>query len=396
MKRFCNEMPEEIVEDILLRLPPKSLKSCKCVCKSWYDMIDNPSFITKQLHVSIENNRHSSPVTLCFGWTYQELSVEEVFTGQYKYLGGEYVLSLVTIHKDDNDGGHLPCVIEEINIPFALKGKGHFPPFLTGAHCNGIICFYDLSYYEERVVLCNIELGEFKLLRTPCLSGFQFSGAGFGYDPKANDYKFVKVFSSTGFDMSRAQIYTFGTDSWGEVDLKGICCHLGSVGVYCRGFYYWWNTGSRDSENSVLSFDMSEEKFRSIQLPEKPRRPNTKFWRLTMWNESVAFFISTKRSWLSSSFEMWVMEHNFNGVEGFTYWNKHLTIGPLVCIHSPLAFWKDDELLMQTRDGRIVSYNLHTQNFKELSIAGSVFPRLSRAFSCLKSLVSVKKICLNR
>lgn len=79
--------------------------------------------------------------------------------------------------------------------------------------------------------------------------------------------------------------------------------------------------------------------------------------------------------------------HDFNGVEGFTSW---ITIGSLVCIYSPLAFWKDDELLMQTRDGRIVSYNLHTKKFKELSIPGSLLPDSTRAFSCLRSLVSVK------
>lgn len=235
-------------------------------------------------------------------------------------------------------------------------------------------------------------MGECKLLRTPCFwPPFMFSGAGFGYDPKVGDYKFVKVFSSVDLPLeSKAQVHTLLTDSWRDIDLKGIFCWL-SDGMYCKGFYYWWNGGLQGSENMVLSFDMSEEKFNRIQLPPIARRPNEKYRRLTMWNESVAFFISTERSSLSISLEMWVMVDNFNGVEGCTYWNKHLTIGPLAGIHSPLAFWKDDELLMQARDGRILSYNLRTQKFKKLLIPGLVIPSSSRAFSCIKSLISVKR-----
>ncbi|EXB44917.1 hypothetical protein L484_026504 [Morus notabilis] len=57
-------------------------------------------------------------------------------------------------------------------------------------------------------------------------SGFMFSGAGFGYDPKANDYKCLKLFSSTlHAEANRAMVCCFGTDYWREVniDLKAKC-----------------------------------------------------------------------------------------------------------------------------------------------------------------------------
>ncbi|GMN50282.1 hypothetical protein TIFTF001_019438 [Ficus carica] len=250
------------------------------------------------------------------------------------------VIYIDWVLEDDSDGDHLPCVVEEFNLPFALKvTKKQYPEFLSAIHCNGVICFYDAHHCSEEtnVNLCNVELGEFKLLRTPRLQlEFSFAGAGFGYDPKADTYE---------------------------------------------GVYYWRSAGLQGSEHTVLSFDLSEEKFDTIKLPLIAQRPNRRFKRLTIWKQSAVFFISTERSHHSTSFEMWVMMvHDFNGVEGFTSWNKHLTIGSLVCIYSPLAFWKDDELLMQTRDGRIVSYNLHTQKFKELSIPGSLLPDSTRAF----------------
>lgn len=77
-----------------------------------------------------------------------------------------------------------------------------------------------------------------------------------------------------------------------------------------------------------------------------------------VWNDSIALFFLRENSWFSTSFEIWVMVDDFGAVEGCTSWTKLLMIGPLACIHSPLAFWTEDELLPESRDGLIVSYNL--------------------------------------
>ncbi|EXB53984.1 hypothetical protein L484_022953 [Morus notabilis] len=125
-----------------------------------------------------------------------------------------------------------------------------------------------------------------------------------------------------------------------------------------------------------------------ISLPPVPETERANF-PVTL---VVVSFISTDYLWHSKSSEMWVMVDNFGGVEGFTYWTKHLTIGPLVCIHYPLAFWKDDELLMQARDGgTFVSYNLNSQKFRKLPIHGMVIPWATHAYLCSKSLVSIKR-----
>lgn len=155
--------------------------------------------------------------------------------------------------------------------------------------------------------------------------------------------------------------------------------------------------GAEGCDFVVLSFDMMEEEFRTILLPNHVHE-ETKIRELTLWNGSVAFFFALENSWQSTTFEMWVMVHNFGGVEGFTFWTKHLTIGPLVCIYFPLTFWKSDELLIETRDGRIVSYNLNTQKFRQVPVPGPVIPGTTYAGLCFQSLVSVKRevLKLNR
>lgn len=50
-----SDLPQEMVEDILSRLPAKSLKRFSCVNKSWSTLFQNPCFIAKHQHLSQKN-----------------------------------------------------------------------------------------------------------------------------------------------------------------------------------------------------------------------------------------------------------------------------------------------------------------------------------------------------
>lgn len=39
-----SDLPRNVIEIILLRLSVKSVFACKCVCKTWYDVIADPEF----------------------------------------------------------------------------------------------------------------------------------------------------------------------------------------------------------------------------------------------------------------------------------------------------------------------------------------------------------------
>ncbi|KAK7246455.1 hypothetical protein RIF29_41323 [Crotalaria pallida] len=42
---FCGYVPDEVVEDILIRLPPTTLLRLSSVCKTWHSLIHSHSFI---------------------------------------------------------------------------------------------------------------------------------------------------------------------------------------------------------------------------------------------------------------------------------------------------------------------------------------------------------------
>ncbi|KAL5538075.1 hypothetical protein UlMin_043115 [Ulmus minor] len=376
------QMPEQVLEEIFSRLPPKSLFRFKCVCKSWYTVISDPSFVNKHLRINLNSCKSSTSLFL-----------------RRNLRESKQVLSLVSFcNKEDDNGDSISCVVEDLSLSLipSREDVEYCSDFVGFDHCNGIICLFHRFSFHEPVVLCNPAIKEFKVLPKPLLlEDYQTIGCGFGYDSYDNDYKVVRIFryiyEGFGATESRAQVYTLGTNSWREIKMDIKAYYFRShQGVYCncKHVYYWPNEEFKGSKDRLISFDMSKETFYSILLPDSVQKADRDENRLVMWNELLALFLYSENSLFSQSIEMWVMVDNLDGSS--STWNKHLTIGPLEFIRSPLTFWKNDELFMNTRDGEIVSYNLCSQKLRKLSIPGDALLGWTCVDDYVKSLVSVR------
>ncbi|WCJ26287.1 F-box and associated interaction domains-containing protein [Euphorbia peplus] len=60
------ELPEDILIEILIRLPVKSLSKLKTVCKSWFCIIKSKEFVKRHLHRahSTRSNQHNDVLGL--------------------------------------------------------------------------------------------------------------------------------------------------------------------------------------------------------------------------------------------------------------------------------------------------------------------------------------------
>jgi len=60
MKKFLRELSVELVTEVLVRLPVKSLVRFRCVCKAWCSRITSPDFAS--LHLDrYQNHDDQSP-----------------------------------------------------------------------------------------------------------------------------------------------------------------------------------------------------------------------------------------------------------------------------------------------------------------------------------------------
>ncbi|CAN1351314.1 hypothetical protein LINPERPRIM_LOCUS42499 [Linum perenne] len=57
---MSDNVPEEVVADILLRLRVNDLIRCRRVSKQWLSIIDDPHFISRQLQLSISTNTNAA------------------------------------------------------------------------------------------------------------------------------------------------------------------------------------------------------------------------------------------------------------------------------------------------------------------------------------------------
>ncbi|KAM7488228.1 hypothetical protein LguiB_025712 [Lonicera macranthoides] len=129
-----SELPDEITEEILVRLPASSILRFNLVCKHWQSLISNPNFVTK----------HLNRVLL--------LDLDDHQSNNYNHH--KFIVKSATSHLHLVD-----C--ESLNAT-KLDFPSHSPPqrLLIMGSCNGLLCVTLLNswayvdfdygnYYEE-------------------------------------------------------------------------------------------------------------------------------------------------------------------------------------------------------------------------------------------------------
>ncbi|XP_026433856.1 F-box protein At5g49610-like [Papaver somniferum] len=131
-----SSIPEEIYYEILLRLPVKSLLTCKGVCKNWYALISTSGFV--KTYVTIQKN---NPILM--------LEANRYF---YSMAYDSFPSSPVCEIKDD---------VIKVDHPHHCVG------FLGS--CNGLFCIriwllVGRGYNRDVLCLWNPSTGEYKEL----------------------------------------------------------------------------------------------------------------------------------------------------------------------------------------------------------------------------------------
>ncbi|XP_047966945.1 putative F-box protein At3g16210 [Salvia hispanica] len=228
-------LPPEIFIDIILRLSPEIILTCKCVCKAWLDLIESDVF----------HKSHPSALVV-------SMPVED--------SNWFSVVKLEDEHKQDD-------LIAEFNFPQASTILGSV---------NGLLL---LKNDARDLYVCNpftYEFVEFHGPRNSTYAGWKES-YGFGASKMSGQYKVVCHDYAYKF-----RVYTLEAGSlWRGVEASIPLFDLiySSVGSFVNGNLHWL-VSYRRGMPYVCCFDLETECFSTFSVPPNRKRIKEKLCTL--------------------------------------------------------------------------------------------------------------------
>ncbi|XP_058740870.1 F-box/kelch-repeat protein At3g23880-like [Vicia villosa] len=294
----CSHLPEELIIEILLRLPVKSLLQLKCICKLWKTLISNPQFVKQ--HLLISNAKPSL--------THQRL-----------------FFSFMT---DPRQLLSYPLKPLFQNLLPPVSSSGTMKYWIIGS-CNGLLCLYGQSRHCFKLHNPSIM---FKSKKSPSAASLDWisNQYGFGYDQVNDKYKVLLVVRNMNDPtQTLTKVYTFGDDSWKTIQNF----HLTPIrpsGQFVSGTLNWIvkKRGAGSNQSMILSFDLEKETYKEILVPQDDA---DKVYGDTLYvlNNCLGVCYETNQThWVA-----WLMKEY--GV--FDSWTKFITI-PLDKFNKPLCF----------------------------------------------------------
>ncbi|XP_059648601.1 putative F-box protein At5g52610 [Cornus florida] len=282
-------LPEDMILEIISRLPLKSLLRFRSVCKSWHAIIHSPSFV--DVHFTQSQSRTRPPQFL--------LSISDSDSDHYFYSASV-------------EGG---APVHLLSMPGCKKNESSSPCECYVSEClNGLVCFYN----GHNVYVINPSIRRSITLPPPASDytnckldedGYEYySGYSFGYDPSNNEYKVLHIMGTRYMRTRRlsdlqCEVFTIKVGSkepklvfnshdddddigsWRKITpppcvSRSQCIRVDDVTIYPRfafkeegvcvnGAIHWIcsKPSTASDEEILVVFDVGSEKFRWLPLP---------------------------------------------------------------------------------------------------------------------------------
>ncbi|XP_054793006.1 putative F-box protein At5g62060 [Prosopis cineraria] len=331
-------LPDDIIINILKRLPVKSLIRFQCVSKDWKNLIKTPFFIQDHLH----HSNHQNP-SLLLQPDRPRNSLRDIH------------VAVLGCKKRVLDIQEPPLIDSSLDNGLVVVGS-----------CNGLV----LARIVERV---------------------------FGFSPIDNDYKIMRItVCELHFVVNSVEVYSLNSGSWKKVgfgNLEGVGFgNLSNVTVNGVMFF----VGRKDDFNDqVVSFDLTNEVFTLIPMPDLGR---AYIRRLTVYENKIGVIADSVGKDKSHFIRLRVMEED-TCVSGKT-WNwtrihasKHCSLprelNPMTTWRNEIVFHPLYQIENDVETNKFYLLNIATDEFEKFSISCGY---ISKIFNYVESLVSVSNI----
>ncbi|XP_071703156.1 F-box protein CPR1-like [Rutidosis leptorrhynchoides] len=340
---MSKELPEDVIIDILSRVPTRYILRFKSVSKSWYALFQNPNFISKHF----QNQSTTSDPSFLFS---PEKSTTLTPTSDH---------NVVLILSDSS--------YKSIKIPINMS-----KPFDVYGSCNGLICLGVLPV-GSIILLWNPATGVFKDLPISPVGRFRNDPSrvvlSFGFDDVVKDYKVLRILHYD-FQFKQVEIYSLNTNSWREIKTRvDFIIYESPCRVFLNGKFHWAAVGvvDNDETNLIVCFDLHGEAFKYIMLPKFEFNGRTRgyfgdCWLVVAIKESLSVIAWNESGSGVVMIEVWVMKEY--GV--ISSWTKYTSFELQTKVARVLGCGIKGEFLLVKDNGQLVVYDPDTQRFNNL------------------------------
>jgi F-box interacting protein len=267
------DLPGNVIADILLTLPVKTIIHCKCVCKNWYGYVSESYFVN--LHLS----RSPAGVMIhhnCQPVSFRDSRVDE--PGVLKWLEIER-------EGDDTRLHHDPVTSVDLN----LEPTFHNTSLLQVGSVNGLVCLWQYFNYHDNTYICNPITREYMILsRQRYYREEQYATIvyGFGVGLLTKEYKVIRIFqtdlqpylTSVRPRLIEAEIYTLGTGQWRSLGHVPYWITEFQNGPFLNGCVHW-TFRDEPSPEGFYAFDFDKETFQLFPSPPYEERHGNIRWQ---------------------------------------------------------------------------------------------------------------------
>ncbi|XP_076918370.1 F-box protein At3g07870-like [Bidens hawaiensis] len=326
------ELPLQIMVDILSRLPVKTIIHCKCVCKNWRNLVSGSRFANVHLP--------RSPAGLVF-----------LHRPDKHMIGNDHkpgFLKWVEI-KDEHDHQRLhhdPVMsLDLYHAPVLQTDK-----LLPVGSVNGLVCLWEFGPNHDNTYICNPITREYMILprQKYYREGYAAIVYGFGAGLRTKEYKVMRVFQGDippNTHLLEAEVYTLGTGQWRSLGRAPYCLN-GYGGPFLNGNAHWTVT-EKDAPEKICAFDFDKETFQLIPSPpETIRATGVHFQSLAVLNGCLG----QSDTYDFNQFTIWVMKEY--GIK--ESWRKEVVIQEGISPDLDRVMWEPVYLLESLKDGNIL------------------------------------------
>ncbi|KAK6781675.1 hypothetical protein RDI58_019471 [Solanum bulbocastanum] len=351
----------DVIFEILLRLPVKSLLRFRSVSKSWYCYISSRDFIQMHRRQPI----HEKPLRV------SDSGPRRIPTISFFSLDPKITTVVVDDEIDelgdfDSDSDPDPSVVV-VDLPFPCS---HDDDVRIVGSCNGLLCVH--FNRRSSIILWNPATRKYKLLESPDCASFYsapfFPCIMLGFVPQTNDYKVIKLPSSS--KNPKVWVYALNSDSWEEIEAPILHDLLpkGGSAVILNHCLYWLSYSNDDDielddiELDIITcFDLYNQVFTRIELPILNTVSNLTIQKLVILKGCLSMITYSGNGITLNNYEVWVMSEQQGAAE---FWTKQFAFSSFSNLARPVGSWRKGELLLGYPNElslELISYNPYTK-----------------------------------